>query len=190
MTSALGKLVPLFCKEIKIAAMTFNQDYYVEFCFNCFDNTCNGREEVGDAMKAIRYRRGSTYTGGAAKCVCDVMLSSRCGVASSANCIDVVFITDGWSNGPRDVCTEVKCLHNRGGVNTFAIGIGNYNQEELNCISEQSNPQYSLFDFDDFDDFVATLDQVLTILNTPDPLTQEEYTCVNPQTVVGVNKCT
>ena len=70
MTASLSKLVNRFCKRIKIAAMTFSDYHHIEFNFNCFDNTCDGRRETRDAMKSIRYRGGLTYTGEATLCAC------------------------------------------------------------------------------------------------------------------------
>ena len=179
MTSNLSLLVALMCKPVKIAAMTFNHDYHVEFCFNCFENTCSGRGDIAEAMINIEYRGGLTHTGGAAKCACDVLLSESCGVDPSANCIDVVFITDGQSNDPtRDVCTEIQCLHNRFGVNTYAIGIGNgVDQNELDCITEASNTM-GIFNFDSFLDFESALNK---IINERFLTNSSEYTCIDPQ---------
>ena len=78
----------------------------------------------------------------------------------TASCISVVYITDGRSNDPvREVCKEVQCLHNRVGVETFAIGIGNrVSQSELECIAGFSSTT-SIFRFRDFKDFAATIIQ-------------------------------
>ena len=45
MTTALSCVVPHFCNPINIAVMTFDDHYFMEFCFNCFDNTCEGRKK-------------------------------------------------------------------------------------------------------------------------------------------------
>ena len=192
MTATLGGLVTLFCKPIKIAVMTFDHDYYVEFCFDCFDNTCLGRLDAGIAMSSINYRHGWTHTAGAATCACDFLLTSTCGLDPTANCIDVVFITDGHSNDPSlDICTEVQCLHNRFGVNTYAIGITNsINEAELDCITNNSiQPgKFHLFNFDTFDEFNEVLDEIIVVLANPDP--NAVYTCVDPQDRVGTESCT
>ena len=190
MTSTLGQLVSLFCRPIRIGVMTFNHEYYVEFCFNSFDNTCHGRSSVRNAINQANYRSGSTHTGGAVQCACDFMLSTTCGLPPDASCIDVVVITDGHSNGPRPVCHQVRCLHNRYGVNTFAIGIGNADQNELDCISDYSDPtRFNLFNFDSFAEFQSTLNELIILLTTLDPLTNTYYTCVDPQTALGRNSC-
>jgi len=187
MTSNLSLLVALMCKPVKIAAMTFDHDYHIEFCFNCFENTCSGRGDVAMAMSNIEYRGGWTYTGGAAKCACDVLLSESCGVDPSANCIDVVFITDGQSNDPtHDVCTEIQCLHNRSEVNTYAIGIGHgVDQNELDCITEASN-KMGIFNFESFDHFESTLDNLIDGRLSGDT---GGYTCINPQEGAGSDGC-
>ena len=187
---ALSNLVPLFCKPIKVAVMTFNQDYYSEFCFNCFDNTCLGRIEAGAAIAGINYRSGWTHTAGAAKCVCDFMLSPTCGLSPTADCIDVVFITDGHSNDPqRKVCDDVKCLHNRFGVNTYAMGItDNVDQDEIDCITNHNlQPGFHLFNFDDFDDFVSALNGLVALLYDPNP--NNPHVCIDSQGL-GTNGCT
>ena len=188
MTTTLSRLVTLFCSPIKIAVMSFDHEYFVEFCFNCFENTCAGRQSTASAIGNINYYHGDgtryTHTGGAAQCVCDVILTPSCGLDLAANCIDVVFITDGRSNDPnRDVCTDILCLHNRFGVNTFAIGIGNADQSELECITEGDDGPggFHLFDFDSFDDFQAQIECAINRLATgatnPDG---DPYICIDP----------
>ena len=189
-TSTLARLVSHFCKPIRVGAMTFNQEYYVELCFNSFDNTCNGRSSVGDAISQANYRSGLTYTGGAVQCTCDFMLNPSCGLPPGASCIDVVVITDGRSNGPRPVCDQVQCLHNHYGVETYAIGIGNVDQNELDCISDYSSDptHFNLFNFNSFAEFQSTLNNMIMLLGTQDPHTKTKYTCIDPQTALG-NSC-
>ena len=55
MTSTLSTLVHYFCRRVKVAAMTFSDKHYIEFCFNCFDNDCPGRDDARDAMKDIQW---------------------------------------------------------------------------------------------------------------------------------------
>ena len=197
-TNVLSELVLFFCKPIKVAVMTFDHEYFIEFCFNCFDNSCNGRVDARDAIRDIDYdfnREGTryTHTGGAARCVCDFMLSSSCGVTPTTDCIDVVFITDGRSNDPsRDVCQEVRCLHNRYGVNTYAIGIANAHEPELMCITDDDiNPdQFHLFNFLSFDDFEQTFMEIVNILlmGNINPL-GDPYVCIDPQAGPGIQGC-
>ena len=195
-TAALSDLIVLFCRPIKIAAMTFDHEYYVEFCFNCFDNTCGGRVAASTAMRNINYsfnRQGEryTHTGGAAECVDDVILSLSCGVEPTASCIDVVFLTDGRSNDPnREVCTDILNLRNRFGVNTFAIGIDNAFQDELVCISEAVPGEVHLFNFLDFDDFEREFLRIRDVLlaGSLDP-NDDPYVCIDPQVGEGVDGC-
>ena len=199
MTAALGLLVPLFCKPIKIAVMTFDHKFYVEFCFDCFDNTCGGRVAAGNAISSIPYNRPGntgiryTHTGGATQCICDFVLKPTCGLHRRASCIDVVYITDGRSNDPnRDVCKVVKCLHNRRGVNTYAIGIGRAYQPELECIIDDDINQgaFHLFNFDSFTEFEEILYQIIYILTqgVTNPA-GDPYVCIDPQQAVGTESC-
>lgn len=180
----LASLIPFFCKPVKVAVMTFNHEYKLEFCFDCFDNDCNGRKETKQAIKAIQYRGGLTYTGGATQCACDVLLDGDCGLPSDASCIDVVYITDGRSNDPQlRVCDRVQCLHNRKVVNTYAIGIGNVNQAELDCIANVSSDS-RIFRYQDFDEFGMNIFLVAMLLTeelVDIDATRHEYACVNSQ---------
>lgn len=177
---ALSNLIKLFCKPIQVAVLSFNHEYKLEFCFNCHENDNNGRYKTATAIRDIEYRSGFTHTGGAAKCVCDQVLHPSCGLPSKADCIDVVFITDGKSNDPsREICNEVQCLHNRKGVNTYAIGINNYNEDELECIAKTSN-LLNIFKFRDFLAFAEALKQLEERL-VNEALSEDPYACYDTQ---------
>ena len=176
---ALSKLVLLFCKPIKVAVMSFNHEYNLEFCFNCYGNDNSGRSKTANAIKGIQYRSGMTHTGGAAQCACSRILHPSCGLPGTADCIDVVFVTDGKSNDPsREICKEVECLHRRLGVNTYAIGINNYNDDELNCIAKTSNLM-KIFKFEDFDEFLNALMMLEERLDFEAISGRGDYACYN-----------
>lgn len=184
--NSISKFVKLVCRPVKIAVMTFNHEYKLEFCFDCYGNTCQERINTVTKIQNIPYRGGMTYTAGAARCACNVLLSQSCGLDPTANCIDVVFITDGYSNDPtRRICSDVRCLHNRTGVNTYAIGIGNYvRQSELNCITESSNNQ-GIFKFQSVDEFNNAISEVVqrlhdSIINSVLTGSENKYQCLNP----------
>ena len=113
------------------------------------------------------------------------MLTGACGLPVSTSCIDVVFLTDGRSNDPtHNVCNEIRCLHTRKGVNTFAIGIGNYLMEELQCIVDPDLglDDYHVFNFLSFDEFekeFQTLFQLLLHSTADGP---DSYKCISPIT--------
>ena len=172
MVSNLSELVPLFCRNTKIAAMTFGSHSYHEFCFKC---PVNNNEQIQAAIKGITYHSGWTHTGEAVKCACDNILTVPCGLPNNksySECpapIDVVIITDGKSNGNLDVCEEAKCLHNHSfyNISTFSIGIGNYNTAELNCIEDGDDDNGHVFDFDDFNELEELIQIVFDYLTTP-----------------------
>ena len=176
--------------------MTFDHEYYVEFCFHCFDNTCGGRTCASTAMRNINYsfnRQGVryTHTGGAVQCIDEVILTLSCGVLPDASCIDVVFLTDGQSNDPnREMCTDIVRLQNRYGVNTFAIGIDDAFQDELQCISEAETGEYHLFNFLDFDHFEQEFQRIQNVLldGKLNP-NGDPYVCIDPQVGAGVDPC-
>ena len=111
MTNALSTLTPFFCAPVQFALMTFSSRRWLEFCFDCFDNTLAGQNATRQAIANTVYHGGSTHSGKAARYACNELINmQKCGLFPSS-CIDVVFITDGQSNGPLNVCEEVKCLH-------------------------------------------------------------------------------
>lgn len=192
MKEAVGNLTFHFCRQVQIAVMTFNHEFNIEFCFDCYDNTCRERIEARAAINRITQRNGWTHTGGATACACDVLLRQECGLPSNARCISVVYITDGRSNDPtRKVCEEVKCLHNRAGVETFAIGIDDdIDQDELNCIGEFSNIK-SVFNFGSFAEFesaVTGIEERFIPSLTPAP-GPSRYQCPNAINGSGGESC-
>ena len=183
MTHQLSRLAFYFCNAIKVAVMTFNNEYSIEFCFDCFENNCEGRRDMRDAMRNITYRSGHTYTAGAAQCACNFMLSDDCGFVEQDACIDVVIITDGQSNDPDlDVCDEITCMQNKSlfpdaQVNVFVFAISdNVNRKEVECLTSLSikPPLEHIFNFDTFDEFETVLE--LTIKTVK----YTKLTCIDP----------
>ena len=66
MKRVLALLPGLFCRQVKFAAITFDSYVSIEFCFDCFESTYNGRSSTKIAIENILYRGGSTYTGATA----------------------------------------------------------------------------------------------------------------------------
>ena len=171
MVQTLSDLVPLFCDNTKVAAMTFGSHVYHEFCFNCYD-----KAKINEAIKSIPYHGGGTHTGRAVKCACEEILTIPCGLPTRneyQRCpapIDVIIITDGRSNGPLDVCKQAKCLHQQSfyDVNTFTIGVGNYEEKELDCIIDKNDLNVNhIFNMEDFDELEEFLKMVLEYLQQP-----------------------
>jgi len=164
MKQAIAKLVPLFCKKIKTALINFSSDIRLEYCFDCFKNTLLGRNAASEAIKRARYLGQCTNTGATARCVCEDILDRSCGISSTPNCLDVVLITDGHSNDPTlRVCDEIRCLHNKAGINTYAIGIGGYNPTELECIDNTSD-DFGMFEYETFQEFKESIDNVFALV--------------------------
>ena len=97
----------------------------------------------------------------------------------------VLMSSDGRANDlSLDICTEIQCLHNSRGVDTFAIGVGNYNDLSLGCYGENDLQldEYHLFDFSNF----AQLENVFEIIKQKllnSALNGGDYEC----TSIGVN---
>jgi hypothetical protein len=181
-TFVLSLLLPLFCSPIKVAVMTFDHEYYVQFCFDEYDNTTQGRQCIGTAISSIQYRQGPgtrwTHTAGAARCVCDYMLNETCGFDPDGCITDIVFITDGQANDPTlDVCTEINCLHNHMDINLFVIGIGIRNEMKLECMRDNNlgRKEYRIFQFENFVHFYKEFMGVIQDLSVPGT----EYVCAN-----------
>ena len=119
------------------------------------------------------------------------MLTQTCGLPVASDCIDVVFITDGRSNDPNlNVCDEIACLHNRYGVTTYAIGIANAYDPELQCISNADPDSFHLFNFLDFDEFEDTFEELVDklLMGQVDPTTGDPYVCIGTVDV-GTRGC-
>ena len=184
MKTALSKLTPLFCKQVQFAMVTFSTDIKLEFCFDCFENTYLGRNATSNAIKSSTYYGGGTNTGATTKCVCEDLLDPNCGIANNPKWLDVVYITDGKSNDRKHkVCKEVECLHQRYGINTYAIGINSHplysssvNQEELDCISDSSNilSAFQYNSFEDFEEAIANI--IIRVIGVS--LSENSYACV------------
>ena len=103
---AVSNLTLLFCREIEVAVLTFNHEFHLEFCFNCYHE----QDTLGPytAIRNIQYRGGLTYTAGATKCACESLLGPSCGIEyASDTCVDIIYITDGKSNDRNlNVCKE------------------------------------------------------------------------------------
>lgn len=192
MTNALSCLVPLFCNPIEVAVITFDDEYFMEFCFNCFSSTCEGRKAASDAIAAIPYHYpGLTYTGGVVRCVNNLLTNRQmCDFSiddEDTHCLDVVFITDGRSNGHIDVCHEIKIsrLHREKKIAVHAIGIGpNVNQNEINCLKKNdTNNLIKNLHFSSFEEFTTTLNEVVSFLKNDtfngDGNGGHLYTCTN-----------
>ena len=200
LTALLGDLVVLFCKPISVAVMTFDNQYYMEFCFNEFDNSPLGRDRTNKTIRSIPYVRPGreceraryTHTAGAARCICDYVFGLggqeeryRCGLdLASAPCVDVVFITDGQANDPElDVCETVQCLHDKSttstyNVNTYAIGVGFVDTHQLECMidNDLKMDEYHLFNFDTYDELQMQFQKAVDRLANDITGT---YTCVS-----------
>ena len=186
MTTALRCLVPHFCNPINIAVMTFDDHYFMEFCFDCFDNTCEGRKKAADAIRAINHRyKGFTHTGGAVRCIEELLTNRQiCNFNMDEDphrdirCIDIVLITDGHSNGPLDVCEEIynSRLQSDQKMKVHAIGIGDYhNMNEIQCLSGSEEGLL----FSTFKQFTDTLNEVVKLLGHVPP--GNPYTCINTE---------
>ena len=159
--------------------MTFSHQFYREFCFSDFDNSCQGRKDAKTAMKNIAYRGGNTHTGEAFRCAHREMLTSSCGFESNYDCLDIVFVTDGRSNGNLRVCDVVADFRRRFSVTTFSIGIGSsINQSELECIATNSQAGSNVFQFPDITSFINNL----CLLNTLFQTDNSQFTCTRTDT--------
>ena len=176
--TVLSQLLPLICGDIQVAIMTFSSSLKMEFCFNCFDWT-----SLESAINGILYRGGSTHTGKAIRCLNDhiLSLSGSCQMNAQTDCLDIVVVTDGESNGPLEYphsCTEMEWIRNNPDwhtmVNVHAIGIGLGDRvEELDCLA---NSVDSFFSVDDITALETLLNEVSdTLLNN-----SHKFECVEP----------
>ena len=161
MRNIMAQFSLFYCKGTKIAAMSYSTYVYKNYCFNCDQKNIVTRY---NAIKAIPFHARLTASGDAIQCACDHMLNSPCGFPTTeskkkASEITVVFITDGYSNRGKNVCTAAKCWSSFYNINVFPIGIGNgVNYRELDCIkggiANGANP-FNLRDFKELHKLLA-----------------------------------
>lgn len=138
----LAFMVGLICNNVKVAVMTFATTMFQEICFDCITHGSNLSEiqkyklDIYNAMISIKYRGGYTHSGEAINCACRYMLSGKCGFPVKENpIVDIMFVTDGHSNGPVNVCDAASCF-NRFNGDVLSVGIGkNINDTENKCIT-------------------------------------------------------
>lgn len=186
----LSHLAFHFCTPVQVAMMTFSDSLKLEFCFDCYEYVdVNDRRDIAEAISKIRHDRGGfTHTGPAVRCIhhdlLDQSLQCPCGLDNNTDCLDVVIITDGQSNGDlsgAQLCKEANCLRNHpvygNKIRVYAMGIDDaVNQNELNCIAE--NDLESIFNTPNAADFIEKLKAVLPMLSIDD--------CVNTDQVLTV----
>ena len=161
---AIANLVTWFCKPVSFAVMTFSDSFHKEFCFDAYSNECSGRLSAKTAIKNIGYRDGLTFTGRAIKCAFREMIDGDCGFSGSYDCLTIVIVTDGNSNGPSDTCAVARRYRDmHPGVKMYSIGIGNVDRQELECLASEPSSQH-LFQHPDFDSFLMELDDLYDFL--------------------------
>ena len=192
-TMVLEQIIPLFCKQIRLAVMTFDHEYFVEFCFDDYDNSACGRIEAGCAISSIPYiREGQgpdtryTHTAGAAQCVCNHMLDvASCQLDSTCKDVTVVFITDGYANDQTaNICTEIDCLHNDPCVDTLVIAVGDSNHPQLDCMRDEdvTIDEYPLFNVKNLQELDEEFQNILDRLQDT---TNTDYLCQNEGEIIG-----
>ena len=194
LTCELANLVQWFCSPVHIAVMTFDSFFHQEFCFDDYNNDCPGRESVKAAIKNIGYRGYNTYTGEAVECAFREMLNENCGFPRNYDCLSIVTITDGQSNGQRDVCSVLDGYKSDYGFTSYSIGIGDVNQTELECIATNPTPTH-LLQYPNFERFKRELDLLDlffhggTVMGVDVP--PSGFTCINAidSNPVGTENC-
>ena len=150
----LSDLVLQICDKVKVAVMTFSNVIHQEICFDSIvhgdtDNDIKRyKNNLSKRMKCTNYRGGLTYSGEAVCCACDHMLSSSCNFPMNAT-VDILFLTDGHSNGKQNVCKAAEeCFDTLKG-DVIALGIGNsLNRAELECIIGKNENKDHVFQLD------------------------------------------
>ena len=144
---ALSKLLTYMCGNIHVAFMTFSHTLQMEFCFDWYSQSM-----IKDPISNISYRGGTTHTGKAIRCLHDNILTRDgfCQMNTDVDCLDIVVVTDGLSNGPlryNESCREMDQIKYkwRGVVNVHAIGIGLRDRiEELECLATSFDSIFSV----------------------------------------------
>ena len=145
----------------KVAVMSFSTYVYAQYCFDC-DQEKN--EEMESVIKSIPFSNGLTASGNAINCTCDFVLKegSKCGFPengdSTTATVQVIFITDGYSNHGKKVCIEAencwksvsKYVQQLIITPIYITNRGTPNYAEINCIKRNYGGAINLKSFEDF----------------------------------------
>ncbi|KAK3582071.1 hypothetical protein CHS0354_013449 [Potamilus streckersoni] len=130
-------------EKTRVGLLTFSHDVQNEILLN---NRFT-KEELLKIIVDIKYTVGGTNTGKALEFVRTVGFSNetaRPGVAHVA-----IVVTDGMSKNPIDTARQAELAH-KAGINTFAIGVGDYvDIQELRDIASNPDNDY-VFQVNDF----------------------------------------
>lgn len=184
--SNISTIIQTFCDYTKIAVMTFNENVYNEFCFNCYEH-----EQLMTKTAEVQYNPGSgeVNVAKAIECACGTILTESCGLPNIdeyKKCpapIDVIVMTTAKSSDSTAVCEAAKCLHNQTlyDINVYAIGINNFNQFELDCIVNQNDlNEHNIFYMRDYDEFEILLNRIRDLLLKQSQDDPKALTCFNP----------
>ena len=79
-------------------------------------------------------------------------------------CLDV---TDGQSNGPQNMCRNVQCLYDLEELGVkltvYAFGVGEYNVDELRCITRPDPLENRIFQLESFDEFAIAINTIAQV---------------------------
>ena len=117
-------------------------------------------------------------------------MEGDCGFPRNWDCLHIVFVTDGMSNGPLNACEEANRLRATvADVTTHSIGIGNVNQDELRCLASDPDERFVLY-FDNFDQFVRDMETLYGVLQLESALSDAStFSCVNFSHRFGTSSC-
>lgn len=127
--------------KVHSSLIRYNRDVDVRFSFADSNNVA----DVSDAVDAMPYMGSGTRTGQALDYVADNTFKVANGARDGVPKI-VVIITDGKSQD--DVIAPSRKLRNMG-VITFAVGVGNVNQAEIDEIAGEPSRAFVAANFDE-----------------------------------------
>ncbi|XP_031561240.1 protein dachsous-like [Actinia tenebrosa] len=140
-----------------VAVVTYSSWPVVEFNLKAHYSKTSLKNAVGE----IEYRAGWTYTGDALEMTRTDIFNTVDGMRPDKGIPKVaVLLTDGYSNG-WGVKTAANALKNQG-VNLFCIGVGNYNERELNDIATDPDSTH-VFTLDNFNDLSSWVDKLSSV---------------------------
>ncbi|XP_030069135.1 collagen alpha-1(XX) chain [Microcaecilia unicolor] len=122
-------------------------------------STYHAKEEVLEAVKNLRYKRGNTFTGLALTHVKEKILWSEAGARPGANKM-LILLTDGKSQD--DANPAAQSLKNAG-IEIFAIGVKNADETELRLIASDP-PELTVYNVLDFPLLTSLLPQLTRAL--------------------------
>ena len=144
---------------------TFNENYKAHFYLSSYRNQAS----YLSAIDRVPYRRGNTYLGVALQQILKTQFIDAKGLRPEIDGIPrmLIVLTDGISRDSVSIPAQNVKDKN---IVVYAIGVGNYDSNQLNDIASSKSHIYTLSAFSELDRFISTITSSTCYEPRPAPL--------------------